>query len=65
MNEWISVNSRLPDFHVPIIFYAGKQDGVRIGQLYRASHKFISDGDKFHKSDVTHWQPLPEPPKQD
>ena len=62
MSNWISVEDRLPEFHKDILFYAGAIDGVRMGRLYRNSHRFISDGDKFFKSDVTHWQELPEPP---
>ena len=63
--KWISVKDRLPEFHVDILFYAGKKDGTLKGRFYRKSHKFISNGNKFHKVDVTHWMPLPEPPEVD
>lgn len=65
MSEWISVNDELPEFHTEVLFYAGDRDGWRIGAFYANSHKFISDGDKFYKSDVTHWQHLVKPISDD
>jgi hypothetical protein len=61
MSEWISIKDRLPEFNKNVLFY-GKDKVLRIGALYRHSHKFISDGDKFYVSDVPHWMPLPELP---
>jgi hypothetical protein len=61
--SWISVEDRLPDFHKSILFTNKKT--VFAGAFYSHSHKFISDGNKFHKSDVGYWMPLPEAPKED
>jgi len=64
-NQWISVEDRLPDFHIQILFYAGDMDGLLKGAFYRHSHRFRdNEGNFFYKSDVTHWMPLPEPPKE-
>jgi hypothetical protein len=60
--NWIETGKQLPEFHKDILFYAGAIDGVRMGRFYRHSHKFISDGDKFFKVDVTHWMNVPSRP---
>lgn len=62
MSDWINTKERLPEYHTTVLFYAGDLDGTRIGRLYGHSQKFISDGDKFYLSDVTHWQPMPKDP---
>jgi len=63
MSEWISTSNKLPKNHVTIMFWAVNDNMIRIGALYAASGKFISDGDKYYKDEVSHWMPLPEPPK--
>ena len=65
MDNWILTSEKLPDFHKAILFYAGETDGIRMGAFYRFSHKFISDGDKFFKTDVTHWMEMPQHPEDD
>lgn len=61
--EWISVNDRLPEE-----FYAGFSDWVlatsKMGSMvvsrydYEGSYWITSMG-----RNITHWMPLPEPPK--
>ena len=62
--KWVSVSDRLPEFHKEILFYCHneKMNQFRIGALYHFSHKFISDGDKYYKDEVSHWSYL-SPPK--
>jgi hypothetical protein len=72
MNEWISVQERLPpqDVCVLINFYDGRdkvkmnfvQCGYRIGQQWFEP----KDGQeiKEKRGFVTHWMPLPEAPKE-
>jgi len=62
--EWIKVSDELPEFHKQILFNVRGADGIRVGALYRNSHQFISTGDKFFKSDVTHWMSMPERPQK-
>ena len=65
MSEWISVEERLPPAsHDEIVVWNGKWS--RVGKYLAAS----MCGDCFfytHYDDVlhgiTHWMPLPEPPK--
>ena len=72
VQEWISVKDRLPDNEKPVLahygFYREKDDlGARfIGTLTYFSHD--PDPHWQHESTglfVTHWMPLPEPPKEE
>ena len=58
--EWISVESRLPERGQKVLYYFDVT-GVSAGQ-YLGDNCF---GGKlgFLCGDVTHWMPLPEPPK--
>lgn len=71
--EWISVKDRLPTILVDVLIW--RQIGrtqlgrVRIG-FYSTTHggempSFVSAGtvDWVEQNKVTHWMPLPEPPK--
>ena len=61
-SEWINVKDRLPkNDGKDVLTYRGV-DGVCI-ELYANGYGFSFD-DMF-KSEVTHWMPLPEPPKGD
>lgn len=59
MNEWISVKDRLPE------------DAVRVGVCVKSERSSMTmDTDRMLHGiwvrwgrDVTHWMPLPEPPK--
>ena len=63
-NEWISVQDRLPEINTYVlIVYAGYSMFV----AYRDN----SEGDLCFRGDdgnplynITHWMPLPEPPKE-
>lgn len=66
-NEWISVDDRLPDYGewVLVINEAYKEDQrytmYNVGCTIRSpSLNFTFWGRK-----ITHWRPLPEPPKED
>lgn len=51
---WISVNDRLPEKHVGVLVYNGS-----------IHEDFICSSGYFYDTlDVTHWMPLPEPPKE-
>ena len=53
VRNWIPVTERLPDFGVDVLIYS-KIDSVCLSYY---------DGDSFGHYYVTHWMPLPEPPK--
>ena len=51
--RWIPVAERLPDVGIEVLIYS-EDDGVCVDYY---------GGDSFGYYDVTHWMPLPEPPK--
>ena len=79
MNNWISVKDMLPDFDTQVLLFDNWQDNsgdihgdVRVGYLssYRAfSTPNGKEIDPEWRSEfvfnITHWMPLPEPPKPD
>lgn len=58
VQEWISVGERLPELDVPVL----ATDGKDIGRGRLLKHRLwiapFCDG-------VTHWMPMPEPPKEE
>ena len=64
--RWIPVTERLPEWgHYFVFVKAGEYDNISWTQVA------YFDGKKFHGVDatatavVTHWMPLPEPPKEE
>jgi len=78
MSEWISVKDRLPEPFVDVLVWCenlaqdyAQLECFRVGEFYAAIDRFCvwEDGkpssfrtDRFYGK-VTHWMPLPEPPK--
>ena len=65
MSYWININDRLPE---PLIDVRVKLTDESEFQGYRSmfEQKIRTDffGEYVWLKDVTHWMPLPEPPKQ-
>lgn len=61
--RWIPVTERLPDDSIPSTFYLCYWNGyIRVCKYWRARKVFELRGKTVK---VTHWMPLPEPPKGD
>ena len=60
--RWIPVSERLPVNSNLIMFYT-KYDGMRMGRFNGDDWNTVCNV-KFSKMAVTHWMPLPEPPKE-
>ena len=63
-NQWINVKDRLPEIGLRVLTL-DKWGHIHDRSLYRFNSGFLSfrpDGLKPGK-DVTHWMPLPHPPK--
>lgn len=62
MSEWISVDDRLPDENIIVLVCDG--DDVEMGSHDRHFGWAIYEwGGPSSRSFVSHWMPLPEPPK--
>ena len=55
-DKWIPVTERLPEEDGDYLVYCGEYDGICV--LYYKKGKWRSKW-----KEVTHWMPLPEPPK--
>lgn len=65
MNEWISVKECLPEQGVDVLFYVPTAKRVDFGWLDDGSNGvlcFVGIVYGYDLPDVSHWQPLPEPP---
>ena len=75
VNQWISVKDRLPEENILVLCYArsttGEGNDYFLGALAHGEFWFLKVNDIGHVSypvlhwEVTHWQPLPESPKED
>ena len=67
VQEWISVNDKLPnDREWVLVWHTGYATPKKA--KYKDAFApflpvFLIDGDNGNKGDVTHWMPLPQPPK--
>ena len=69
MIEWISVKERLPEVNKLVLCYRYNPSQYRIGFYIGAN--YTEDVAAFRNTNeifsfgVTHWMPLPEPPKEE
>lgn len=66
-NKWISVEDRLPEMDEDVLTYNMHSGGFDVGSYSGGlakgySYRWLTNG---VESFVTHWQPLPKPPKGD
>ena len=61
MNEWISVDKKLPDNNDSVLCFREYDNWYVVADyIYPAFWIDFSEGEVAHE--ITHWQPLPEPP---
>ena len=67
LDEWVSVEDRLPAHSTKVIINHITSYGrdEAFGCYHEDTERFVYWGGDFENSlEVTHWQPLPQPPKQ-
>ena len=65
VNRWISCKDKMPEHGVTVLIYAGNHMIMLAWYDKDMEYFYICDSDyKYNPLDVTHWQPLPEPPKE-
>ena len=72
MSEWISVKDRLPEIGVEVLICDvscsnGYRDiwSLERDEVYDDIGWNDKNGDWYYLDDVTHWMPLPKPPKEE
>lgn len=61
--KWISVKERLPKVGTWFFTYSA-EDGISVFCKYDGDGKWFATDDKDVTGYITHWMPLPEPPKE-
>ena len=68
VQEWIPVTERLPEVDQPVMIFAfGKSVGEGVYRGHNGFHhvwKMYTSSGTYWDDEVTHWQPLPQPPKE-
>lgn len=65
--KWISVEERLPEDQRSVLTVNGHGE-IRIMGLWSKrgdAWTWVHNDRMMHYNDITHWMPLPEPPKED
>lgn len=62
-SEWIKCSEKLPEKPIPVLIY--HLGDVSSATYIRSERKgnYWAKEDRLYNSEPTHWQPLPEPPK--
>ena len=62
--HWIRVKDRLPVAKEVVLAYESAFDSMSMAFRLPDTEEFINVGDYYALDAVTHWMPLPEPPKE-
>ena len=65
MAEWISVKDRLPDYREDVLAFSPEFKEYMMGQVFEWEDTVVCEFDEYILTKVTHWMPMPEPPKED
>jgi hypothetical protein len=63
VREWIPVSERLPKLYETVIVCDVREQYVG-AWMYYGNGDWVYDDKMFDTEEITHWMPLPEPPKE-
>lgn len=63
VEEWISVKDKLPEAKKVVLAYEAAFDSMSMAYRLPNTEEWIDTGDYYPLDAVTHWIPLPQPPK--
>lgn len=64
--EWISVKERLPEAYKSVLVYIRNASGEAGYDItFYCDHLYDTGNRWYLPVNITHWMPLPEPPKED
>ena len=66
--QWVSVKDRLPEEQKEVLIYLPEYDSVETAALFEIPSlnlkEWAQKEDAYMLNEVSHWMPLPEPPKE-
>ena len=64
-NEWVSVEDRMPENNTQVLMWSARWKIAEAGSYYNQHFWVYSEiGDGYIADNITHWMPLPAPPKR-
>lgn len=63
-SKWIPVSERLPGVYETVIVCDVREQYVG-AWMYYGNDDWVYDDKMFDTGEITHWMPLPEPPKEE
>ena len=64
-NEWVRVEDRLPKDNAQVLMWSARWKIAEAGSYYNQHFWVYSEiGDGYIADNITHWMPLPAPPKR-
>ena len=65
MSDWISVKDRLPMSRFVVLSYEKPLNIISMSFYDKKSESWIDCDSGYYLNSVTHWMPLPKPPKEE
>ena len=65
MSEWISVKDRLPMSRLVVLSYEKPLNIISMSFYNKKLESWIDCDSGYYLNSVTHWMPLPKPPKEE
>lgn len=65
MSKWIKCSERLPEGVDDVITSGVFKGEKRVCTGWLRGGEFVCNDGMFEHEDITHWMPLPEPPKDE